>query len=39
MGNEIDILTTLINRANSAIESGKALTTKQREKMKSGTFC
>ena len=39
MGNKIDVLTVLIEKANSVIESGKALTTKQRKKMKSGTFC
>lgn len=39
MGNTIDILTTLIEKANSVMEKGKALTTKQRKKMKSTTFC
>ena len=39
MNNTIDILTTLIDKANKVIEEGKALTTKQRKKMKSTTFC
>lgn len=39
MNNTIDILTTLINKANKVMEEGKALTTKQRKKMKSTTFC
>ena len=39
MGNTVDILTTLINKANKVMEKGKALTTKQRKKMKSTTFC
>ena len=32
-------LTKLIEKANKAIEVAKPLTTKQRKKMKSGTFC
>ena len=39
MSNKIDVLTNLIEKANEVIEEGKALTTKQRKKMKSTTFC
>lgn len=34
MNNTVDILTTLIEKANSVMEKSKALTTKQRKKMK-----
>lgn len=35
----MDYLSKLIERANKALEVAKPLTTKQRKKMKSGTFC
>ena len=39
MGNTVNVLNDLIEKANEVIESGKALTTKQRKKMKKTTFC
>ena len=39
MNNTVDVLTVLIEKANKAMENGKALTTEQRKKMKSTTFC
>lgn len=39
MSATVNILTTLIEKANKVMEEGKALTTKQRKKMKSTTFC
>lgn len=39
MSDTINVLNSLIEKANEVIEEGKALTTKQRKKMKSGTFC
>lgn len=35
----MDYLNELIDRANKALEVAKPLTTKQRKKMKKGTFC
>ncbi|MCK4525750.1 hypothetical protein KAW18_00145 [candidate division WOR-3 bacterium] len=39
MSGVINVLNTLIEKANKAIEEGKALTTKQRKRMKKTTFC
>lgn len=39
MSNTIDVLGTLIKRANEVIESGAKLTTKKRKALKKGTFC
>ena len=39
MSGTINVLNTLIEKANEVIESGKALTTKQRKRMKKSTFC
>ena len=35
----MDYLSKIIDRANKALEVAKPLTTKQRKKMKKGTFC
>ena len=35
----MDYLSRIIDRANKALEVAKPLTTKQRKKMKKGTFC
>ena len=39
MSDDINVLNDLIEKANEVIESGKALTTEQRKKMKKTTFC
>ena len=39
MSDTINVLNSLIEKANEVIESGKALTTTQRKKMKKTTFC
>jgi len=39
MSGTINVITALIEKANKVMEEGKALTTKQRNKMKKTTFC
>lgn len=39
MSDTINVLNVLIDRANEVIESGKALTTKQRKGFKKSVFC